>query len=132
MSVPHVTGPRAPMPWAAGLLAEDGPRCGAATRTRETARRVRRVSPVVSIVLAHLQTLNEETACGARVMEAELAALEQQCTSKQAHLERLEASLVGLEDEAARAALAFRESKARADALRWEYCERAHSQSEQE
>ena len=61
-------------------------------------------------------------------MEAELAALEQQCTSKQAHLERLEASLVGLEDEAARAALAFRESKARADALRWEYCERAHSQ----
>ena len=61
-------------------------------------------------------------------MEDELVSLALQCTSKQAHLERLEASLVGLEDDAARAALAFRESKARADALRWECCSRAHSQ----
>ena len=66
-------------------------------------------------------------------MEDELASLERQCASKRAHLERLEASLVGLEsawaDERAELDERIRRNTARAAALRWEWCARAHSRN---
>ena len=69
-------------------------------------------------------------------MEDELASLERQCASKRAHLERLEASLVGLEsawaDERAELDERIRRNTARAAALRWEWCARAHSHNARE